>query len=450
MKPRVSVISGGDTVGGNCIAVSLNRDEYVVLDHGLRFDVLGKYYGFYVQPLSADELRELGALPPLDVVAGAREVYISHLHLDHIGSLDYLDLMGLEKPSIYVPMRDYYADVLMEKWRYSWKSVLVPHLPSSKNRLGDPESHSKHVTPVKVFHSAYPSYAYVVETDEGVVAYTGDLRFKSLVCHDAEEDSLMGELCSGLYGEEGYDPLGRLADAAGRPDVLVVEGTNIGRLVTPLEPRDFVEIIRRVLSRGSAVVSLHTLDLESLLAISAVAKELGLATYLYGARLATYVSSTGLKAGLLEELGIAYAEKKPLPTINIEGVSLETALRDLLSRSALIITDYETVDVVRAIRKQSPVGRVSMIFVVSEPQSEEYSAELESQLAWLQVAGIQPYRVRVSGHYYPYELERVLSELRPKAMIPVHTNSPDLMAELHARLAAGDNGVTSKTTLNKS
>ncbi len=107
----------------------------------------------------------------------AKAVFVSHLHLDHLGSLDYLDLVEGININVYIPSKDYYKEVLTEHWRYSWKSVLIPHTSYSKNMLIDVErSASKYIKPVKTYHSAYPSYSYIVESCEGTVVYTGDLR----------------------------------------------------------------------------------------------------------------------------------------------------------------------------------------------------------------------------------------------------------------------------------
>ena len=429
MKPVVRVIAGERVIGGNCIAVSLNRDEYLIFDHGLRFDRFRKYYGFYTQPLGAGELRELGILPPLEIIAGAKETYVSHLHLDHLGSLDYLDLMEEEGPFVYVPLRDYYTEVLMEKWRYSWKTVLIPHLSSAKRRLNDVDDF-KHVRPVKMFHSSYPSYAYVVETEEGVVTYTGDFRLKSLIKSLLNEYPILEEVYETLYGEEDYDPLAKLTEIDGSPDFLIIEGTNIGRLLTPLEPSDFAKITGRILANGPTIVSLHTFDLESLLAISTIAKGLGLTIYIYGSRLASYLSSVGMGERLLRELGLTYVGKKPLPVTRLEGVPLEEALRDLVSGRSVVITDYESVDIVRAVWKQPSSQKVNVILVVSEPHSEEYSIELNRHLAWFKLIGAQPYRVRVSGHYYPYEFSQIVEAIKPKKIVPVHTTFPEVVEKL--------------------
>jgi len=68
-------------------------------------------------------MRLLKVLPPLEHILGAKLVLISHLHLDHIGSLDYLDLMEGNKINVYIPHKNYYEEVLAEHWRlfFNWQ-----------------------------------------------------------------------------------------------------------------------------------------------------------------------------------------------------------------------------------------------------------------------------------------------------------------------------------------
>jgi len=44
--------------------------------------------------------------------------------------------------------------------------------------------------------------------------------------------------------------------------------------------------------------------------------------------------------------------------------------------------------------------------------------------------GVQIYRVRFSGHYYPHELRRILEALKPRRVVPIHTRRPRLMEAL--------------------
>jgi len=425
----IKIVSGSRTIGGNCVIVHINKDEYVVLDHGLKFNIFRKYYGIYTQPLDAQELRSLRALPPADLMLNAKAVFISHLHLDHLGSLDYLDLTEGTNVSVYIPFRDYYRQVLSEHWRYSWKSVLIPHTSHSMNMLIDVEQNTpKYVRPIKTYHSAYPNYSYIVESYEGTVVYTGDIRTHSLleVLHN---EPLAEEIYSKLYGNVDYDPLEAIAQNAKDVDTLIIEGTNFGRILTPIEPKEFIDLVNKIVAKSPLIVSLHVLDLESLLAIILSAHKNSLSTILYSSRLARFITYA-VDPGILHELNVYYTGRKPLPAIGIDFLPPNEALKEMIERRSIIITDYEAIDIARLLLRHSNSKLVSAIIVSSEPATEEYSIEMKKQLEWFRLAKVQPYRLRVSGHYYPYELAKILKLLKPKKIIPIHTKYPEFIAVL--------------------
>lgn len=431
----IKIVSGSKTIGGNCVIVYINKDEYVVLDHGLKFNVFRKYYGIYTQPLDAEELRSLGALPSAEVMLNAKAVFISHLHLDHLGSLDYVDQIKdkNKKVNVYIPFKDYYEEVLLEHWRYSWKSVLIPHTSYSKSVLVDVEQNtSEHIKPVKVYHSAYPSYSYVIESYEGTIVYTGDLRTRSLL-KALHNEPLAEEIYGRLYGSADYDALETITQNTNGIDVLIIEGTNFGRVLLPLEPKEFIELVNKIIIKMPSIISLHALDLESLLAIALNAYKNDLLTILYSPRLARF-TTYAVDLRTLRELNIYYTGKKPLPTIGIDFMPLNEALKEMIDHKGIIITDYETIDIARLLLRYNTSKPVAAIIISSEPASEEYSIEMKKQLEWFRLARIQPYKLRVSGHYYPYELVEILKLLKPKRIISIHTRAPDVMIELFEKL----------------
>jgi len=422
----IDIVSGSRTIGGNCVVVHVNKDEYVVLDHGLRFSVFRKYYGMFTQPLDAQELRFLKALPPFDVMLNAKAVFISHLHLDHLGSLDYLDLMKDSGVNVYVPFKDYYVEVLLEYWRHSWKSVLIPHTSYSKTLLVDVEQNTfKYVKPIKVYHSAHPSYSYVVESYEGTVVYTGDLRTYSLL-NNLRYEPLAEEVYSRLYGSIEYDALETIAQNVDSVDALIIEGTNFGRVLTPLEPKEFIDMADKIIVSMPSLVSLHILDLESLMTLALLAYRNGLSTILHSPRLARF-STYAINPRILRELNVCYTGKRPLPSVDVDFLPLTEALNEMMLHKGIIVTDYESIDIARLLLRYSPSKPIAAVIVSSEPTAEEYSIEMKRQLKWFRLAKILPYRLRVSGHYYPHELSRILKLLKPKKIIPIHTTHPELV-----------------------
>jgi len=50
---------------------------------------------------------------------------------------------------------------------------------------------------------------------------------------------------------------------------------------------------------------------------------------------------------------------------------------------------------------------------------------------WLSKIGIQFYRIRASGHYYPYQLKMILNIINPKKKTEaIHTEKPKLFYSL--------------------
>ena len=429
----VKVLFGKNVVGGNCVAIYPERDtnRYVLLDHGINFSRFRKYYGRFLEPLHADEMRKLETLPRLDCVLGASEIYLSHLHLDHIGSLDYLDRDGARDKMVFMPMRDYYTDKLMESWRRSWKRVLVPENPSVKGNIRDvQELNTELVKAVKVPHSAYPSYSYAVFTEVGNILYTGDFRLHSLL-EPFLEDPHAEELFKRMYGEE-YDVLRELSETVeGYLDYLVIEGTNLGRPVTPLGPEDAARIIGRILPRKALTFVVHPLDVESVLLVSLVVRRVTdkREIFVCGKAISLYFSYVAhrLRIGeaFLEELGVTFAPKRALvPYYGSLMCSFREAMKRLAEGSGVVITDYETISIAREFVNRKPDKPICVVMLMSEPQVEELSIEFRRQLEWLKLARLQPIPLRVSGHYYPHELHDIYDALKPKTLIPIHTQAP--------------------------
>ena len=79
-----------------------------------------------------------------------------------------------------------------------------------------------------------------------------------------------------------------------------------------------------------------------------------------------------------------------------------------------------------------PVNGIA-ILTTPEPLETEHEVEEEVLAYWLYSLGLQVYRVRLSGHYYPHELERILDSVKPKKLVPIHTRYSSLMLNLVAK-----------------
>jgi ribonuclease J len=82
----VKVLSGNRSIDGNFVRVK-DGDRTLIFDQGIRFDIMSNYYTTFVKPRGVSEPRELGVLPKAEWYKNAIGIYISHLHLDHLGAL---------------------------------------------------------------------------------------------------------------------------------------------------------------------------------------------------------------------------------------------------------------------------------------------------------------------------------------------------------------------------
>lgn len=187
---KICILRGAKQIGGTCIEIE-SQGKHLILDIG--------------QPLDSQDAesvkmpRVAGLKAPDDSLLG---IVLSHPHLDHYGLAFRVPpstrfLMGaateriLEASAIFTPSGGTFKN--------------VTHLENGKPLLVSPFK----ITPYLMDHSAYDSYAVLVEGDGKRIFYTGDLR------GHGRKGSLLARL---------------IAHPPPRVDVLLMEGTTIGRI----------------------------------------------------------------------------------------------------------------------------------------------------------------------------------------------------------------------------
>ena len=99
----------------------------------------------------------------------------------------------------------------------------------------------------------------------------------------------------------------------------------------------------------------------------------------------------------------------------------------------MIVTSYRNViDLLRGMEADA-LKDATVIISEPEPTSEE-QAEYDVIANWMTHLNVQSYRIRVSGHYYPYQLKTILKTLNPREVKAVHTEKPELLQHLANRL----------------
>mgnify|MGYP000480479504 CR=1 FL=1 len=404
---KIEVWGGFNTIGGNCIVIR-DRDEGIMFDQGLCFSKFKKFYGGAIQPEIVEDLREIGAIPPREVYEGISEIYISHFHIDHLGSLAIPFEYDVD---LFIPSTSVF-ERLSRFWTLGWKELLLP----SDFDLTDLKdvSKAKRAKPIQVSHSAYPSYSYIIETSEGNILYTGDFRVESpLKINTLENFSNIEE----------------------RVDVVIIEGTNFLRRQTPLTSSDAVRILERVLGkyeRKYIFLSAHPIDMESFLLAIRVLQKHDFVPVLTHTKYAELLDAQ-LRLLKLEELPKFYLlPLKGGPPASFHFIEIAKKDEVLSMGKIAFLTSLTTVNELKMlieICNIDPIGLIQ-ITLIGEPLDEE-GWILEKRLAnWLRKLGITPFRIHLSGHYQPYEFKEILRTIKPKRVIPIHTRAPEIVISL--------------------
>jgi ribonuclease J len=409
---KISILGGAESIGGNFVRIE-ERDRVVIFDQGIRFDIMANFYAHFITPKSVSELRDLGALPRAEWYEEASEIYISHMHLDHLGALSNIP----EKANVHLPSLALYEG-LEERWRGSptWLSLVPRKYFVNLMEQKPLEADKNDVMAIPVSHSAHPSYALVYFGRDETILYTGDFRVKSFL---DEEDFVK------LKG--GGDLLTYLSENKDlRIDTLIIEGTNIGSSRPPITPGEASQMIVKLASSHRPIIAtLHPFDMEYAYFLAKLTADLGLRCYIASDQTAMLMGSLNqpIKPSIIEEF-VSY------PTF------LERSTLDEVEEQSIILVSYgEVVDLLRDVASIKPSLLNDMVAVISEPEPEREEATKYSVLAnWFSKLRVQHYTIRASGHYYPYELKRILAEIKPKNTIPIHTEKPKLFGRILNKL----------------
>lgn len=418
----IRIFQGVREIGGNCIRIE-DKDQVLMFDQGIRFSLFNQYYSRLIEPRGVPELRQLRIIPPREAYQDVSAVYITHLHLDHLGLL--AGIPG--KITVKLPSLELYR--VVEKWYKmspTWMAYIPPRYTVNLQQAALLRTDGNNVMAIPVEHSIYPAYAYLYFGSDATILYTGDFRTTRM-----SDLKLHRE----LYPTTLLEFLREHRDI--HVDNLIIEGTNIGTPLTPLDIDHLQEILTKLMGhKGIITVAVHNQEIETILLAAKKATEKGRELVAASNRVADILdfwlsklppNVTGdLKVNVLSSI----IETPPRNLDLIDETTIEEE-----SEQYVIITDlWHLTDCLRTINPEKIPPGSTTIILTSEPQEEEAIYNETLILRWLRSLNIQPYRLRISGHYYPYQLKEILSKTKPKTITPIHTKHPKLLLNLKASI----------------
>jgi ribonuclease J len=305
-------------------------------------------------------------------------LFVSHPHIDHVG------LAGFVRPEIGVHAAPEAIALL------GALAAGGDVLPGPRDFTAPPtawvpvEASTKvHVGPMTVQrfdldHDVPGASGYQVTTSDGVLAFTGDVRFHG---HHPERSWAFAEAVAGC-------------------DVLVTEGTTLS-FDGAYPPRTEADVTR---DYAAALAGTHDLmlqavyprDLDRVRALTAAAAQLG-RVVLWPEQTAAFLRAAGVEAAVMD---LAAVRDSPgAYVVQLDAGDLPSLL-DL------------------------PLGAGSAVLHANGEPLGPFDPRWALFTDWLGHLGVPVRHIGCSGHASADDLHEMVYRIRPKVVIPIHTRSP--------------------------
>lgn len=424
---NIIIHRGTKQIGGSCVEVQSGHDR-ILLDLGLPLPS-GDNDEERINGQSVDALLASGVLPPIDGVYAAgtpvvRAVVMTHVHQDHLGLAQYV-----------------HADIPVYATEGTWAlhNVLRVFVPQSQT-IAMPRTLPKReqvrfgsltVTAMPVDHAAPDAVALLVEGDGKRLLYSGDLR---------------------AHGRKAwlYDQL--FTELAGTVDVLLIEGTTIGRPAAEAVTEDsletdFVRLLRQ--QAHFSVVFCSAQNLDRIVTIYRAVKRTGKLMVIDPYTAYTLDQLTCLSSHLPQwdwpEIRVVpwWYQQQRLVDAGLEAF-VEKTKRQWIGWEQMKARKEDIVLLLRANRKVADLERklgeeirqVQMIWSMWDGywDKDQYARPLCEKY------GIERIRLHTSGHAALPDLLRFAQGLQPRMVVPIHTEHAERFAELFANVRLLEDG----------
>ncbi|RLE08897.1 RNase J family beta-CASP ribonuclease [Candidatus Aerophobetes bacterium] len=476
---NLTFYGGVGEVGGNKILLE-TKESRVFFDFGMSFKKAGLYFSEFLQPRKCNgigDFLEFGLIPDLAGLyrrdylrhMGRKEeereydgVFLTHAHADHISYVNHLrddiTIYGSEiTRGIMQALEDTgssgFSDFVHLKVNFELEEKKGGE--GLKKKRGhrikrdfyviekEVKINDIKVTALPVDHSLPGALGYIVETPEGYIVYTGDLRFH------------------GYHGELTR----KFIEAAAKrnPRALITEGTRIkekdGFSEEELQERIY-DVVKK--TNGLVVVNFPVRDIDRMNSFFRVAQRAGrrLVINTKQAYLLDILSRTSCNCPSLNDVGIYLQRKRwgligrsDYPDKIVEEdyftwerkfINHPSALtyKDIRDNPDYFIFRCDFFELKELIDIKPPRGSC-YIRSVTEPFDEEMEIEKKRADNWLRHFGLYPYKqIHCSGHANGEEIEQIVKEISPQILIPIHTEHPHLFRKFYSNTKIVTEGET--------
>ena len=384
---RIIALGGVEEIGKNMTMFEY-QNSIIVVDAGIQFPGDEAPGVDYIIPDTTylEERKEK-----------IRGLFITHGHLDHIGGIPYL-IEKIGNPPIY-------ARALTAAFIKKRQSEF-PHLPTLKIHIVEKEARipvgdELFVRFFSVTHTIPDAMGIVIETPEGNIIHTGDLK----IDHDKGTPL--------PFETEKFEALGKENNLC-----LLTDSTNVDKLGYSFPEREVHENLRKILTetKGRLIIGTFASLLERIVFIINTAQELGKKIIVDG-------RSMKINVEIAKELGYLKPAKHTIIPVEEMGnhppekiVILATGAQGDAFAALMRIANRQ--------HKHIKIGSADTIVLSSSiiPGNERDVQKLKDNLS-RQGARILHYTiadVHSSGHAYREEAGWIIKKIKPRFFIPAH------------------------------
>jgi ribonuclease J len=414
---QVELLGGVGEIGGNKFLVR-DKDSSILLDFGMSLGLRGQFFSEpFLAPRDGQGLITLGIVPAIpDLYRDGGEppidaVVLSHAHIDHSMCISLLNRsIPVYCGETTLTILRTLSDIRQKGFENDLDGIeFKTFRTGDKLNFGDIE-----LAPIHVDHSIPGSYGFLVHTSSGTIAYSGDFR------SHGTKSSLTGDFVAAAKNS--------------KPDMFLCEGTNLvrGDLRTEQEVLEKSEhVIAK--TKGLVLANFSSADIDRLRTFHEIAEKNDriLAVSMKQASLLRALSNDkNLEVpDVLKDPHIAVYQRSKKTFYHWEKdilsvTSAKTAkdIREMQSKIILASTSYDMNEVLEI--QPGPGG--AFINSGSEPFNEEMEIDHERFINWLNHFGLPMYQIHSSGHMMPTELRETIGQVKPKRLLPIHTEQPEL------------------------
>lgn len=389
----------------------LLRKSAIVRDY-LKLGLIAKIDGIY----SAKDLPKDASISGANNYEGKTAVIISHLHLDHIGA------MGLIDPSIPVYMTE---DSLK---LYNTLDLIGEGVIGKRDYQSCRYNEAFFVgeikiTPIQVDHDILGACAYHLETPDGAIIYSGDLRMHG--SHPEWIDSFIQK-----SKELGFDAVimegTTIRDEEELPEETLVPSKEIPESVTTEDmiPLKMADILKE--TKGLGIFNIYHRNIDRIAGIIKAAE-------LAGRKAVFEVETAQIAYSLLDSMEFSIYESEEMRQAKLKG-RLPSWQKELMEEFSVI--SYKEINATpEKYFVQNSYTNALELFDLDVKEGVylhsdgvplgDYDPAYHNLERILDHISLQRISIGTGGHAIPQNLKYIVDELDPVTLIPLHSFHPE-------------------------